>query len=118
MTADTRAKFALDRFHFGQALTKITKDKEKYQLLFDYALHQDKGSFQALVDSIIEDKPQNRDTIQKNSDYILSQLKGIRTMYQEVKIGCAMEQAISHIMCNQQGIRLFLCMMQLFKTSC
>lgn len=100
MTADTRAKFALDRFHFGQALTKITKDKEKYQLLFDYALHQDKGSFQALVDSIIEDKPQNRDTIQKNSDYILSQLKGIRTMYQEVKIGCAMEQAISHIMAS------------------
>ena len=98
--ADTSARFALDRFHFGQALTRITKDKEKYRLLFDYALHQDKESFQALINSIIEDKPQNKDTIQKNSDYILSQLKGIRTMYQEVKIGCAMEQAISHIMAS------------------
>ena len=100
MTADTRAKFALDRFHFGQALTKITKDKEKYKLLFDYAIHQDRRSFQALVGSIIEDKPQNKDMIQKNSDYILSQFNGIRIMYQEVKIGCAMEQAISHIMAS------------------
>jgi hypothetical protein len=99
-TADTRAKFALDRFHFGQALTKITKDKEKYKLLFDYALHQDKESFQELIDSIIEDKPQNKETIQKNSDYIIKQLKGIKTMYQEVKIGCAMEQAISHIIAS------------------
>lgn len=99
-TADTSTKFALDRFHFGQALTKITKDKEKYKLLFDYAIHQDRRSFQALVGSIIEDKPQNKDMIQKNSDYILSQFNGIRIMYQEVKIGCAMEQAISHIMAS------------------
>jgi hypothetical protein len=52
-----------------------SKDKKKYKFLFDYAQHQGRRFFQTLVDSIIEDKPQNRDTVQKNSDYILSHIK-------------------------------------------
>lgn len=96
-TSDTAAKFALDRFHFGQAITRITKDKDMYDKLYDYALHGKRKDFKELCEYLINDNENKKDTIEKNRDYILSHITDIQTMTKEVKIGCAMEQAISHI---------------------
>lgn len=100
ITADTKARFALDRFHFGQALFRISKDKEVYKTLYNYAIHNSRKDFKMLCESLINADPSKADTIQKNENYALDHLTDMKVMNSEVKIGCAMEQVISHIIAS------------------
>lgn len=92
---------ALDRFHFQQAINRITQNQEIKKQLREAALQDDKDSFKALGDSVIERMAEKkREKSQKNLDYCLDHWTHYQNMLQRVKIGCAMEQEISHVMAS------------------
>ena len=47
------------------------------------------------------EKPEREKQIIQNRDYLLSNWKGIQVIYHDSKIGCAMEQVISHDIASQ-----------------
>ena len=98
-TDSIKVKYALDRFHLSQAIHKITKDKEMRKLLIDYAIHSKKDDFKKIVDSI-HPEDNRSDEIQSKINYVLNNIRGAAVMHKEVKIGCAMEQAIQHILAS------------------
>ena len=93
--------FALDKFHFNQSLTRISKDSDIRNELFDSIVNQnDKKQFKHLINTIIENALEREDTIRKQEEYILSNWKHIQTSYKTVYMGCSMESAISHYICS------------------
>lgn len=98
---DYTVKTGLDKFHFCKAINSITKDEDKKSLLYSYAINRNKKDFVYLVDTIKSDDESRINTIEDNSRYIINHLNQISLMYNEIKIGCAMEQAISHDIASQ-----------------
>ena len=91
-----KIKCGLDKLHFVLAINTISKDDEYKKYLYDYSINGRKKDFKALINSIISNDSSRKDMIQEKANYILNQMPNIKTMYKEIKIGCAMEQAISH----------------------
>lgn len=92
-------KFALDRYHLSKKIHILTKDDTLRKTLNDYAIHGDRKSFISVVDSIFE----NEEVSERKQDayeYVLNQMGAAVIMQKEVKIGCAMEQAISHVLAS------------------
>ena len=88
--------FSLDRFHYKQALNKLTKDKDILSILSNYVVTGDIKSFKEIVSSLLEGKEISK--VQENSiKYITNNCKYIYNAYNVVDEGCPMEQAISHI---------------------
>jgi len=96
----TQCKFAMDRFHITKAIHKMTKDSAERNLLLNYAKNGMIDDFNCLVDMIVSQKKVSEKTIRSQTEYILNNIKGIATMKNEVKIGCAMEQAIQHVLAS------------------
>ena len=96
-----KVKCGLDKFHYCLAINTISKDDTYKNLLYNYSIHNDKKGFNCLVDIIIKQDESRKDTIQEKANYILNQMSNIKTMYKEIKIGCAMEQAVSHDIASQ-----------------
>lgn len=88
--------YGLDKFHYCLAINTISKDENIKSLLYDYSIHGRKKDFETLVNSIIINDPLRKETIKDKATYIINHFKQIKTMYKDIKIGCAMEQAISH----------------------
>lgn len=93
-------KYALDIFHFKQAINNIIDDKDYKNLLINYIIKDREDDYKKVIKTIIELNPGRAKIINDKSQYILSNLKEIQTIYEEVKIGCSMEQAISHIIAS------------------
>ena len=91
-----KVKCGLDKLHFVLAINTISKDDEYKKYLYDYSINGRKKDFKALINSIISNDSSRKDMIQEKANYILNHMAQIKTMYKEIKIGCAMEQAISH----------------------
>lgn len=89
-------KCGLDKLHFVLAINTISKDDEYKKYLYDYSINGRKKDFKTLINSIIQNDSSRKDMIQEKANYILNQMPNIKTMYKEIKIGCAMEQAVSH----------------------
>lgn len=90
----------LCKFHTGQALDRITRDKEIYKKLFDYLIHHDIKNFKELIKVLKEDDPAKADKIQTNADYLIKHIDEIITM-NKLHVPCAMEQVISHHLASQ-----------------
>ena len=86
----------LDRFHFVLAVNTISKEDEYKKYLYDYSINNNKKDFKCLIDIIIKQNESRKDMILEKSQYIINHMKEIKTMYKDIKIGCAMEQAVSH----------------------
>lgn len=101
-SADTTVKFALDRFHAAQAVVRMINDDIFKPLLLNYlyADKQDEFITVAQIARTYVDESKNK-RFDENYNYIINNWKHFRTMIKEVKIGCPMEQAISHIVASQ-----------------
>ena len=93
------AAFALDRYHMSKQINAITKEKAYRKLLTDYVIHGDKESFNNTVNSLYAGT-QMPDKVTKAVAYLIKNMGFAVIMQNEVKIGCAMEQAISHVLAS------------------
>lgn len=98
----TSVKYALDKFHASQAINKMTQD-ETYKDLLTYYLYNDQLDDFRVLSKIIKEEKSNdssKETFEKYYDYLIKNWKSFQVMVKEVTIGCAMEQAISHIIAS------------------
>lgn len=95
--------FALDRYHASQAVNRMTSD-DLYRKVLTYYLYQDDlEDFDCMADIIrkeLEENGKSLDRFNQNLDYLHNNWKAFQVMVKEVKIGCAMEQAISHVLAS------------------
>lgn len=94
-------KCGLDRYHLLIAVNTISKDEEEKKKLYSCAIGNRRKDFDSLIEKIIQNDQERSETIKDKADYIANHFKEIRTMYKEIRIGCAMEQAISHDLSSQ-----------------
>jgi hypothetical protein len=95
---DIEVKYGIDKFHFKQAIERISSDKLESKILHSYCLLGYKSDFKELVKFIKESSPERVAIIEENEKYILNNWKAYQVTVKEIKIGCPMEQAISHIL--------------------
>lgn len=98
-TQYTVVKFALGRYHLTRKIHTIAKETQNRDLLVNYASHGDRYSFLTLVDTLFKDSEMTeriRDTV----PYVVKHMGADVIMQNEVKFGCAMEQAISHFLAS------------------
>ena len=95
-----KTNIGLCKFHTGQALDRITRDKNIYDKAYDYLIHKDLKNFNELIKCLKENEPSKADKIQTNADYLISHINEITTM-NKLKVPCAMEQVISHHLASQ-----------------
>lgn len=90
--------FALDKFHFRQAVNHITQIDSIKNILLSNIIGGDKKTFEEVISVLIETAPTiNREnTIRDKSQYILRHWKAIELSYHDLEVGCSMESAISH----------------------
>ena len=98
-SSKTNVKFAMDGFHFSQALKQLTtnKHKEVYDALIEIVQRNDKENFIMLCEQFKELYPERSETIENKMNYILNNWKE-RQIYQNNNyMKCSMESHISHI---------------------
>lgn len=98
-TPTTLVKFAMDGFHFSQALKQLTTNKypEVYDALYQYVLDNNKNDFIRLCNEFLDLHPERTETIENKRDYILNNWNA-RLIYQNNPyMKCSMESHISHI---------------------
>ena len=98
---DYNVSYGLDKFHFCLAVNAISKNEEEKGLLYYYSIKNLKQELKYLIEIIKTKNQERKDTIDEKGKYILNHLKAIRNMYKHIKIGCPMEQAISHDIMSQ-----------------
>jgi len=59
----TKVSFAIDKFHFHQAINEISNDPDIYSILTQYSYHNLRKDFIKVVDSIIDGNSKIRDII-------------------------------------------------------
>lgn len=98
----TTVKAALDRFHASQAIHRMTSDKVFQEVLIRYLFELKREEFDTVAEiarSYLKEENE-RKRFDENLDYIHRHWHEVKVMVKEVKIGCAMEQAISHIIAS------------------
>ena len=93
---DYSVGYGLDKLHFCLAVNTISKDENIKSLIYDYSINNRRQDFETLIDSIVSNDSLRKDVILEKAEYITNRFTSIKTMYKDIKIGCAMEQAISH----------------------
>ena len=97
---DRKVVFALDKFHLMQAINRMTIDKLYKEILVHYVIKNMQSDYKQIIEIMKKDLPTRVDAITKQNEYILNNGSFIQNMYKKVKIGCAMEQAISHVIAS------------------
>lgn len=87
--------YALDKFHFKQALHHISLNKDLEVILESYVINNNKRAFRECCEALITSFPHRRETITNKEKYILNNITGIIAMY-ENNLSCPMESQISH----------------------
>lgn len=93
--SNTNVIFALDKFHFKQALHHITLNKGLDNILLSYVLNNDEVSFVDCCDSLSLSYSYRSTTIKEKTNYILSNWKYISNLF-KYNLSCPMESQISH----------------------
>lgn len=98
-TSDTKVKFAMDGFHFSQALQLLTtqKFKDVYNALFDLAKENNKENFILLCNQFKDLNPERSETIENKTNYILNNWNERQLYQNNPYMKCSMESHISHI---------------------
>ena len=101
-TPDTKVQFAMDNFHFKQALTLLTTKKyqEVCDALLEYVNSNNKNDFNMLVEQFKDLNPDRTETIENKQNYILNNWKERQTYLKNPYIKCSMESHISHIIAD------------------
>ncbi|QIK57031.1 hypothetical protein G7059_03785 [Erysipelothrix sp. HDW6A] len=92
-------KLLLDKFHFKQALNRITKDKELQSTLEESILKNHDDTFNKLIEIIISNSPERVDSITQQAKYILNHKSSIKQSFR-FNISCSMESSISHTLAS------------------
>ena len=87
--------FALDKFHFKQAIHHILPEKEVEDALSTCIINNKKNDFIRLCDEIIDLYPDRKETILSKRNYILNHWHYILNLY-KYHLSCPMESQISH----------------------
>ncbi len=96
---NTKVQFAMDGFHFSQALKHLTTNKHKdiYEALLETVKNNDKENFTLLCEQFKDLYPERSETIDNKMNYILNNWNE-RQLYQNNSyMKCSMESHISHI---------------------
>lgn len=88
-------KFALDRYHFLNAMRLIFLDKEKKDKAVEMVLSNDRKSFLSMCDEVLLERPDRSIIINAKYSYILNNWEAIRLGYHN-ELKCCMEGQISH----------------------
>ncbi len=91
----TNVIFALDKFHFKQAIHRICLNKDLENILSSYVINNDKSNFIECCDLLIESNYSRKDKIENNKEYILNNWKYVLNLY-KYNLSCPMESQISH----------------------
>ena len=96
---DTKVEFAMDGFHFTQALENLTTNeyRDVYDALFELVIKNKKKDFTRLVNEFLDLNPLRKDTIESKRDYILNNWKERQLYQNNAYMRCSMESHISHI---------------------
>ena len=91
----TNVIFALDKFHFKQAIHHICLNKDLENILVSYVINNDKVNFINLCNELIKSYTHRKETINNKKEYILNHWKNILNLY-KYELSCPMESQISH----------------------
>ncbi|MDE5538895.1 MAG: UPF0236 family protein, partial [Bacilli bacterium] len=91
----TNVIFALDKFHFKQAIHHICLDKDLEAILHDFVINNNKLDFILACDNISAYYPHRHQTIEDKKTYILNNWSYIKNLY-DLNLSCPMESQISH----------------------
>jgi hypothetical protein len=96
---DIKINFAMDGFHFSQALHNLTTTKynDVYDALYEYVLFNNKKDFTRLCNEFLELNLERKDTIENKRDYILNNWNARQLYQNSPNMKCSMESHISHI---------------------
>ena len=96
---DTHVKFAMDGYHFSQALKHLTTNKytDVYDALYQYVLDNNKKDFERLCNEFLDLFPERAETIESKRDYILNNWNARQIYQNNPYMRCSMESHISHI---------------------
>ena len=94
-----KINFAMDGFHFSQALLNLTTNeyKDVYNELYNYVLNDDKLGFTTLCNQFLELFPERQEIIESKRDYILNNWNERQLYQNSPHLRCSMESHISHI---------------------
>ena len=95
ITNETNVIFALDKYHFKQAIHHICLDKSLENILVSYVLNNDRKNFKLFCEEYIKANPHRTDTINQKKEYIINNWKNILNLY-KYELSCPMESQISH----------------------
>jgi hypothetical protein len=87
--------YALDKFHFKQAIQHITKDPLLQTLLVNYVITNKKQDFVTCLEELIKDNSHRAHILEEKLKYITNNWNAIRVLY-KLKLKCPMEAQISH----------------------
>lgn len=90
-----KSHFALDKYHFKQALHHIFLDSDKENEALGYILSNNKKAFTKMCKSLTIESPHRKETIIAKRDYILNNICAINLTYHD-NLSCCMEGQISH----------------------
>ncbi len=96
---NTNIKFAMDGFHFSQALCNLTTNKydDVYAALYEYVLLNKKDEFTRLCNEFLELNLERSEVIESKRDYILNNWNERQLYQNSPHMKCSMESHISHI---------------------
>lgn len=95
ITNETNVIFALDKYHFKQAIHHICLDKSLENVLSSYVLNNNRKNFKLFCEAFIKSYPHRTDTINQKKEYIINNWKNILNLY-KYNLSCPMESQISH----------------------
>ena len=92
---NTNVIFALDKFHFKQAIHHICLNSDFEAYLSSYVINNDKINFYKFTEELKISFPNRIETIEKKTEYILNNWIYIQNLY-KYNLSCPMESQISH----------------------
>lgn len=91
----TNVVFALDKFHFKQAIHHICLNENMEYILSNYVINDMRNEFIEFCNNLSTSFQNRVETISKKKDYILNNWKNIKNLY-KYNLSCPMESQISH----------------------
>ena len=101
-TSDTKVQFAMDNFHFKQALINLTtkKNNDIYEALLESVNSNNKKDFKLLIEQFKDLNQDRIETIENKEKYILNNCKERQTYLNNKYMRYSMESHISHILAD------------------
>lgn len=96
---DCKVTFAMDGFHFSQALKQLTTNKynDVYDALYEMVLFNKKKDFTIMCNDFKDLEPTRVETIDNKMNYILNNWNERQIYQNNSYMRCSMESHISHI---------------------